>query len=86
MISYLRKFVKPVFDKHPFFANCITYGSFTTSAEFIQQSIILYDESKREGNKKQSVSIKNFCDKLLNELLKPCNARKLIATNLNTGI
>ena len=60
MISYLRKFVKPVFDNHPFFANCITYGSFTTSAEFIQQSIVLYDESKKECDKKQSVSIKYY--------------------------
>ena len=57
MIHYLRKFVKQAFDKHPLIANCITYGTFTTSAEFLQQSLSIHNKSNTECNDDKAVSV-----------------------------
>ena len=56
MIHYLRRSIKHVFDKHPLVSNCVTYGTFTTSAEFLQQSLALYDKSNNgEANNENMV-------------------------------
>ena len=57
MIHFLRRSITHVFDKHPLISNCITYGTFTTSAEFLQQSLTLYDKSKiKEIDRENEVS------------------------------
>jgi len=45
-LRHLQKHIKRAFDKHPLLANCVTYGTFTTSAEFLQQSVDVYDAKK----------------------------------------
>ena len=49
MLKYLTEPIKKVFNKHPLLANCVTYGIFTSSAEFLQQSIAIYDQPKDEN-------------------------------------
>ena len=63
MIPYLRRSIKHLFDKHPLVANCITYGTFTTSAEFLQQSLALYDDSNN------GVPTKDITVSILNKYL-----------------
>ena len=46
MIHYLKQQIKLAFSRYPLIANCITYATFTTSAEFLQQSINNYDRLK----------------------------------------
>jgi len=49
MIVYLRKTIKSIFDKHPLIANCLTYGTFTTSAEFLQQTLSVNERSQNDS-------------------------------------
>ena len=57
MLKYVTEPIKKVFNKHPLIANCVTYGMFTSSAEFLQQSIAIYDQSKAEsGNTTVSIN------------------------------
>ena len=48
MLHHLRKTIKSIFDKHPLIVNCLTYGTFTTSAEFLQQTISVNERSQDE--------------------------------------
>ena len=59
MLKYLKEPIKHVFNRYPLIANCVTYGMFTSSAEFLQQSINIHDQAKAE-NGSTMVSIKHL--------------------------
>ena len=56
MIYHLKRSVKQIFDKHPLIANCLTYGTFTTSAEFLQQTLSIGEECKNQPNDVKKVN------------------------------
>ena len=56
MIYHLRRSIKDVFDKHPLIANCLTYGTFATSAEFLQQTLSISKECDNKLNDEKKVS------------------------------
>ena len=69
MLHHLRKTIKSIFDKHPLIANCLTYGTFTTSAEFLQQTLSVNERSQAdlEHGKKvtKSLVILPLCIKIM---------------------
>ena len=56
MIYHLRRSIKHIFDKHPLIANCLTYGTFTTSAEFLQQTLSIGEGCENQPNDEKKVS------------------------------
>ena len=56
MLHHLRKTIKSIFDKHPLIANCLTYGTFTTSAEFLQQTISVNEKPQNDSEDGKKVT------------------------------
>ena len=57
MICHLRRSIKHIFDKHPLISNCLTYGTFTTSAEFLQQTLSIGEGCENQTNDEKKVNI-----------------------------
>ena len=73
MLHHLRKTIKSIFDKHPLIANCLTYGTFTTSAEFLQQTLSVNERSQDDSENGTKVTKSLVILPLCIKIMRPKN-------------
>ena len=86
MLHNLRRSIKQIFDKHPLIANCLTYGTFTTSAEFIQQTLSVNKECDGRSTVDKKVSISLYLFILMSIILIDDKTEEIVYCDSFSGL